>query len=554
MLALAIGEAMAQGWVYAVAKRGKLFVPDTVLGWRPIANLRLARNNANGERWLVETDSAGWREGRAHDRVGRRTTTLVVLGDSYAFGEGVDVADRFDEILARRHPEWSVVNHGVMGFGTDQELLTLPWNLRTGDMVLLLTYQNDMIDVTRRSFAGRSKPYYELDSTRGQLLLHRPRIGWQERLRDRSYLAATILARREREPSDYSALDWRRGLAIYDSLVRREAALLRRRGVRLLVVHHGDSLLSHHSGLARPYAFLDSIPDLTALSADAALAGCGGARVFLRDGHWGRDGHRCVAELLDRLLTTRASLAEDANGAEVTAVIGEHRVDFVGAVVPEAIEQPRQIVLVHRNHRLEHRASLDDVHEHVDRREGATQRVHDAAEEAGAAGVRVVQRGHPPDLQSPEDRVRDREPGSRRNVLQDDERVHEIESEAAIVAAEKVVGVHELRIAHPSLLRDLSCPREHRLAEIDADRPFAERGDREGETPEPGAVVQRAPRPEVRGHVATDGVDGTCHVAFSGFEERADILGPDAVRAIARLVEHRPVRMCRRQLRPALLL
>ena len=306
LLASVAAEVAAQAWVYGVARRGKLFRPDDVLGWRPLANLHRVRKNADGDFWTIDTDSEGWRTPRT---VGEGRRRVVILGDSYAFGEGVEVAERFDELVARRHPQWRFINRGVMGFGTDQELLTLPPDLVAGDVVLLLTYQNDMIDILRRSFAGRHKPYYELDTGTRRLVLRRANIGWPERLRDRSYLAALVLARRERDVLDYQATEWRAGLAIYDSLVRREAASLRRRKVHLVVVHHGDALLSRLARHAAPYAFLGSIPGVVAASADDALKACKG-RVFLADGHWGSEGHRCVAGLVDSLL--RAVNADSA--------------------------------------------------------------------------------------------------------------------------------------------------------------------------------------------------------------------------------------------------
>ena len=67
-------------------------------------------------------------------------------------GEGVQLQNRFDLILLQRIPKMSVVNIGVPGYGTDQQVLRaqqqLPY-LRRGDIVLMLFYGNDLHDVAR---------------------------------------------------------------------------------------------------------------------------------------------------------------------------------------------------------------------------------------------------------------------------------------------------------------------------------------------------------------------------------------------------------------------
>src|SRR5262245_30414204 len=157
--AVVFAEGVSQVWVRQFVRRGKLFRPDATLGWRPLPRLDLQRRNGNGSLWRVQTDSAGWRQPPRANAASAQQRILV-LGDSYAFGEGVNVEERFDVVTGRRRPEWDFINRGVMGFGTDQELLaSQPNALRPGDIEVLVTYQNDMIDVVRSRFAGRAKPF-----------------------------------------------------------------------------------------------------------------------------------------------------------------------------------------------------------------------------------------------------------------------------------------------------------------------------------------------------------------------------------------------------------
>jgi hypothetical protein len=195
-LSLTIGlvalEAAGRVVAATVIKTGKLFRPHADLGWTPLPDLDLVRTNANGDLWHVATNADGIR-GSSSWPDGEHTR-LLVLGDSFAFGEGVDLADRFDTIVQERVPNLAVVNLGVMGYGPDQELIRArPWKtqLRRGDAFLLLTYHgNDFHDLARTRHGGRSKPWIE--EVDGRLLEHQPAIDVFDLLRDRSYVFALL--------------------------------------------------------------------------------------------------------------------------------------------------------------------------------------------------------------------------------------------------------------------------------------------------------------------------------------------------------------------------
>jgi hypothetical protein len=144
VLSLGIGlvalEAAGRVVAATVIKAGKLFRPHDELGWAPLPDLDLVRRNANGDLWHIATDAEGIRGPSSWPD--EEHTRLLILGDSFAFGEGVDLADRFDTIVRERVPDLAVVNLGVMGYGPDQALIRArPWKaqLRRGDALLLLT-------------------------------------------------------------------------------------------------------------------------------------------------------------------------------------------------------------------------------------------------------------------------------------------------------------------------------------------------------------------------------------------------------------------------------
>ena len=308
VLSLAIGlvtlEAGARVFATVIAKRGKLFQPDPELGWRPLPNLDLVRRNANGDTWHVMTDAAGIRGPSAWSDDGR--TRLLVLGDSFAFGEGVELAARFDTLIQERLPDLSVVNLGVMGYGPDQQLLRAkPWlmTLRRGDALLLLTYQgNDFHDLARTRHGGRSKPWLgEID---GRLLEHEPAIDVLDILRDRSYVF-TLVSRSLAQVGTSERTERRLETVgrLYRKWVLQQVEDLMARGVLVVIAHHGNGVRELPFDVEA--VFERTCPAVSGcLALDPVLAGHPRDEVFLEDGHWAAGGHRIAAERIAAYLRT----------------------------------------------------------------------------------------------------------------------------------------------------------------------------------------------------------------------------------------------------------
>jgi hypothetical protein len=312
-IAIALAALEAGGRVFAtvIAQQGKLFRPDAALGWTPLPNLNLVRRNANGDPWHVITDADGIRGPSAwgHDD----QTRLLVVGDSFAFGEGVDLADRFDTLVQTRMPRLSIVNLGVMGYGPDQQLIRArPWEttLRRGDAMLLLTYGNDFYDLAQTRHGGRSKPW--LQDVEGRLLEHEPAIEAFDILRDRSYLFMLLtrsLARLGR--SEHTGQRLERAGELYLKWVVQETADLLARGVVVVIVHHGDKTFELPFEVTEVFA--RTCPGVSGcLALDDVLASRPRAEVFLADGHWARGGHRIAAEQIAAYLQTLPGLGAAA--------------------------------------------------------------------------------------------------------------------------------------------------------------------------------------------------------------------------------------------------
>lgn len=92
------------------------------LGWigKPFARGRFSSSDFSTE---IVQNSAGLRGPEiATDRVAREKRVLV-LGDSFAWGFGVEESERFSDVARGLLPGVHVINAGCSGWGTDQELL-----------------------------------------------------------------------------------------------------------------------------------------------------------------------------------------------------------------------------------------------------------------------------------------------------------------------------------------------------------------------------------------------------------------------------------------------
>jgi len=144
-----------------------IYVNDDTLGYRVSPNLETLFKGKS-----LTTDSRGFRKNPTFDTE-NPDFSLLIIGDSYAFGEGVDDKNNFPAILGNiykdRYKELSVkvVNAGVQGFGNDQELKLLAGTCDdiNPDMVVLTVYTgNDFADnkiggVKRRRVASNGFLY-----------------------------------------------------------------------------------------------------------------------------------------------------------------------------------------------------------------------------------------------------------------------------------------------------------------------------------------------------------------------------------------------------------
>jgi hypothetical protein len=324
----------------AVARRGAidrdLWVYDRTKGWfhAPLGSGELFHGGP--DRGLARINSLGLRGGEVSRSKPEGVKRVLVLGDSFVFGLGVDEDNLFTthlEKLLNRSPDkrHEVLNLGVSGYSTDQEyILFQELGLRLSpDVVILVVCDNDFLGNTE-DFAYRRyyKPYFEraadgltlknspvpilTRSQRVKLFLGQESNVWnfvRNRSSDRPWVKPFLdffqVGVPRVSPSDPVEITTALILALAE---RVEAA-----GARLFVINTG------HRGEKTPL-FHQLRPNLRGagihqLGLEETLANARRAAPeknwdFPGDIHWNRDAHRLVAEVVDNYLSKFGLLSD----------------------------------------------------------------------------------------------------------------------------------------------------------------------------------------------------------------------------------------------------
>ena len=118
----------------------------------------------------ITSNSDGFRTNREFDEADSRPRVLI-LGDSFVFGEGVEAEERFTNLLEKQAPSWRVINMGMTGYGPDLMLRAFETlgPKSQPDLVLLNIYTDDFRRVQPfYTGAGFQIPRYALGES-GQL-------------------------------------------------------------------------------------------------------------------------------------------------------------------------------------------------------------------------------------------------------------------------------------------------------------------------------------------------------------------------------------------------
>jgi lysophospholipase L1-like esterase len=269
-----------------------------------------------GVSYEVRTNSLGLRMDAELDlsRTDRRRVLLV--GDSFTFGEGLDVEHNFASLLQaafdRERRRVDVINAGVGGWGTLQEVAFVRDHLHDfrPDAVVLTFCGNDPDDddgfLAKKIDNARGRFYFP-----GKIFLRE-----HSRLYQFLYIAqfrirhARRVARRQREHPELvldgqsstmiSEAQWRRTLGYLDELAADYARFAPRAALLVQATYPtNESIRAHLPAIARHSnaAYVDLH--------DGAI-GLGGERLRLPyDGHWTKEMHELSARMLHDELRRR---------------------------------------------------------------------------------------------------------------------------------------------------------------------------------------------------------------------------------------------------------
>ncbi|MGA3405836.1 MAG: SGNH/GDSL hydrolase family protein [Candidatus Bathyarchaeia archaeon] len=155
----------------------QLITNHPTIGWWWIPNLK---SMIIGEHlYLLRTNSVGMRSDREYPlKRPEDRHRIVILGDSQTAGQGVTNSDRFSDLLEKSYPNLDVMNFGLYGSGTDQQLLiyeTLAksfeanayifapyWNNIARNMVDLFVFRRQG-SLGDRKVTWMPKPYFLLE-------------------------------------------------------------------------------------------------------------------------------------------------------------------------------------------------------------------------------------------------------------------------------------------------------------------------------------------------------------------------------------------------------
>jgi len=323
--ALLLGGELALRWAHpryleriSLDDLAYLHTYSPVYGWTPRPSFRYTL--AGSETTINRLGYRG-REVAAARTPGR--PRVVMLGDSITFGYGVRDGETFSAVMETLDPRLEVVNLGVQGYGTDQELLKLE---REGlayapDVVVLnVCLANDLLDnaAARSIYDGvYPKPYFRLEGGRlvevaSHVALSPPRrlalmLSQRSALFnalldlvrvDRARYQREVAGRLEAEPAEPA-------FAVTFALIRRMNELTRARGARFAALLY-PSLRDFIRPSRRAQRFLEApelrgvqVVDLLPRFQAAGLTADTFSRYSL-DGnlHLTPEGHRLAARVI----------------------------------------------------------------------------------------------------------------------------------------------------------------------------------------------------------------------------------------------------------------
>lgn len=308
------------------------FVPE--IGWKNRANVRAAVRGVRTFR--VTTDAEGWR-----GKVPLDESELVLFGDSFAFGHGIDDRGFFaDRVSSPR-----IKALGVNGYNLVQELLwmeRLSERLRGKSVGWLVFYGNDLMDNLHPNVLHYRNPFVRKADSGWEIVkshVSRERFPFDPRWGYGNKIAETCT------PGFHSD----RAYSAFAFLADRAAGICRAAGARFGVIGIPDVEMldpASHGRLreksSNPEAFDPSLPDrrLGAICGERGIPFLRLSEVLdvddhlANDCHWTSRGHERVARAVERFYA-EALQPEPASEARSRPGVRQEAVPAARPPIPE---------------------------------------------------------------------------------------------------------------------------------------------------------------------------------------------------------------------------
>lgn len=133
--------------------REALTQPDKALLWSGKVGANAVVENSEGRDVAYALNSFGWRDKEFSPE---RKYRVLVLGDSFSFGMGVEERETFASLLERAHPDTEFWNASVLGYAPDQTLLQIRERLPDSrwDAWILQLSNNDLSEIAQHRWLG----------------------------------------------------------------------------------------------------------------------------------------------------------------------------------------------------------------------------------------------------------------------------------------------------------------------------------------------------------------------------------------------------------------
>jgi len=146
-------HALGRWWEPKYVPWTDLMTFDQRLGWRPRSDLDANYLAQNDDIYHVVTDREGWAGRRSLD-----DSEVVVIGDSFAFGYGVDTGSSFADL----NPKLAIKGIGAPGYSMVQSVLlmeNLAGRLAGKLVVCFVCLENDLEDNLSPAMGRYSAPF-----------------------------------------------------------------------------------------------------------------------------------------------------------------------------------------------------------------------------------------------------------------------------------------------------------------------------------------------------------------------------------------------------------